>query len=97
MPRIGPFNVAYDHDSDVLYVSIRREAAMRGVEDKFGTVWRYDKDGELLGVTIVDFREVWADRGVALAEEISQGFKVPVGSAMAVIVQTLEQAAIQAH
>jgi hypothetical protein len=81
----------------VLYISTRREGAVRGVEDEFGTLWRYDKDGLLIGVTIADFREVWAERGAALMDDISRGFDVSGEKVKAVIEHSLRDATAELH
>ena len=71
------FIVRYDRGSDVLYISARQEAAAKGVEDRRGIVWRYDKDGNLIGVTIMDFGELWTGKHDELAGELSRRFHVP--------------------
>lgn len=85
------FNVTYDADSDVLYISRRRESATRGVEDQHGIVWRYGRDGNLIGATILDFHEFWAGRGDELAAELSRHFDIPIPQARVVIDHALEQ------
>jgi uncharacterized protein YuzE len=97
MSRIGPFNVTYDHESDVLYVSTRREGAIHGMEDEFGVLWRYDKAGTLIGVTIVDFRDVCAERGADLMRDMSRGFDTPVEAVQAAIEHGLKGAAVELH
>lgn len=79
------FNVSYDRDSDVLYINASREPAMRGVEDKYGIVWRYDRDGELIGVTVIDFGTYWLTRRELLAGEISKRFHIPAKQAKVVL------------
>ncbi len=84
------FNVTYDADSDVLYISTRRVAAARGIEDEYGIVWRYDRHGELIGATVVDFYDHWFNRRPLLAGEISRRFHVPPPQAMVVLEHALE-------
>jgi uncharacterized protein YuzE len=74
MSNLRPFNVVYDRESDVLYISTRREPAARGIEDKNGIVWRYDRQGELIGATVLDFHDHWFNQGPLLAGEISRHF-----------------------
>ena len=70
------FNVIYDSGSDVLYISTRKETAIRGIEDKHGIVWRYAANDELIGVTMIDFRSGWSNRQIELAREISFRFNI---------------------
>jgi len=90
MPRSVSFNVAYDARTDVLYISARMEHMSRGMEDPYGIVWRYGADGELIGATIVDFRELWGDRPEALAREIATRFDIPERQALNVVEHALE-------
>jgi uncharacterized protein YuzE len=62
MPKftnMDSFTVTYDRNSDVLYISTPGAPAHRGIEDNYGMVWRYDRNGELVGVTIIDFCDQW--------------------------------------
>lgn len=48
--------VNYDHDADVLYVNyLPDRPAHKGIEDPAGVVRRYTENGDLIGVTILDF------------------------------------------
>jgi uncharacterized protein YuzE len=85
MSDFKSFNVTYDRGSDVLYISSRREAAARGIESPVGIVWRYDRDGELIGVTIIDYSELWYTRRSELAEQLSKGFEIPIGQVNAIL------------
>lgn len=85
-------DVLYDAESDVLYVSRRREPAARGVEDKNGIVWRYGDDGELVGATVPDFNGHWLHREPLLAKELSRRFRIPAATAKAAVEQALESA-----
>jgi len=49
------FRVSYDESADVLYVTSAHWRSVYGVEDHNGIVWRFDADGTLVGVTIMDF------------------------------------------
>lgn len=79
------FNVTYDKDSDVLYISSRKVPAYRGIEDAHGVVWRYDRGGELIGMTVVDFYDRWYLNRPELARKISEGFHIPERQAEIVI------------
>ena len=89
MARTTSFTVTYDSDGDVLYVSKRKTAAARGVEDQYGFVWRYDRDGELIGVTVTDFRNFWHDQKNVLAHEISTHFAITSKHANVVLDQAM--------
>ncbi len=51
----GP-SVIYDSDVDVLYFSACRVPVSTAIEDPEGIVWRYDRCGNLIGVTVMDYR-----------------------------------------
>jgi len=90
MTDIASFSVAYDRRADVLYIAEAVRPAARGVEDKFGIVWRYDSNGQLIGATIMDFIESWSDNPSALAEKIAERFKIPVAHAGVIVKRALE-------
>lgn len=77
MSNIRALTVLYDGNADVLYVSRNREAATTGKEDKYGVVWRYDREGKLIGATITDFFESWSDDLDLLVERLAKRFDVP--------------------
>ena len=85
MTDLPSFNVAYDKDADVLYITARKAVAYRGIEDAQGIVYRYDRDGELISVIIIDFYDRWYLHRPELARKISQGFQIPEGQAKTVI------------
>jgi uncharacterized protein YuzE len=85
------FNVTYDRDSDVLYISSRREAAARGIEDPIGIVWRYDRDGELIGCTIIDYSKLWYTKRSELSGRLSDGFHIPVGQINAILSHAMDR------
>jgi len=87
------FNVTYDARTDVLYISTKREAAARATEDEYGIVWRYGPDGTLIGATVVDFVELWSDKGEALAAKIADHFGIPEPQALIVVEHALEDRA----
>jgi uncharacterized protein YuzE len=76
MSNPSPFKVDYDAITDVLYISKRRVPAVKGIEDEFGRVWRYDSNGELIGLTVLDFLDMWNEKKSVLANEISEQFSV---------------------
>lgn len=89
MTKVSAFNVIYDGSADVLYLTRRAEAAATGKQDKYGVVWRYDRDGTLIGATIMDFYESWADDLALLAERLSKRFAIPEPQAQVVLSHAL--------
>jgi uncharacterized protein YuzE len=85
MSKILSFNVTYDADADVLYISKQHDVAERGVEDENGIVWRYARGGEVLSATILDFRDFWDARYRELAKELARGFHIPAPQAERVL------------
>lgn len=90
MTDMPSFNVTYDKGSDVLYISARKAPAHRGIEDAQGIVWRYDSDGELIGITVVDFYDRWYSHQPELARKISEGFHIPERQAETVITHAMD-------
>lgn len=76
MSRISSFQVSYDKIADVLYISKRIEPASRGLEDEFGIVWRYGRDGELISATVMDFHDLWSGKKSELADALSGNFHI---------------------
>lgn len=76
MSHISSFNVSYDRRADVLYISKRIEPAARGLEDEYGIVWRYSRDGELISATVMDFHDLWTDKKLELADALSDHFHI---------------------
>jgi uncharacterized protein YuzE len=89
MADMKHFNVTYDSASDVLYISTVKVAAARGVEDEHGILWRYAGNGELIGVTILDYRDLWYGRRRELAREMARKFHVPAGATERVLERVL--------
>ena len=59
--------VSYDRDGDVLYVAYLSEGVTHAV-DKDGVLHRYGSDGQLVGITIVDFSD-WLWRCVGEGQD----------------------------
>ena len=56
--RIGQFELSYDRDADVLYVSIGSPRPAHTHEEDEGLLLRTDaRTGETVGVTILDYEE----------------------------------------
>ena len=72
----GKFEFDYDADGDVLYISLSHGAAVRGVEDDLGIVWRFDAEGGLVGLTVLDAHERWMADDSALRQRIME--RIPI-------------------
>ena len=56
--RVGQFELAYDRDADVLYVSIGSPRPAYTEEDARGLLIRKDPHtGEIVGITVLDYEE----------------------------------------
>jgi uncharacterized protein YuzE len=85
MSNASSFNVLYDRDSDVLYISKRSEAAGKGIESPHGVVWRYNINGELIGVTVIDYHDRWNTKQTELISAIADRFNIPQSAARRVL------------
>lgn len=70
------FKASYDSDADVLYLVVRREAAIKGVEDRLGIVWRYGSEGNVIGATVLDYHCRWHDKPSQLVSHLSERLDV---------------------
>jgi len=77
MAKTSRFNVSYDAEADVLYVTARIDVAARGVEDARGIVWRFDGKGDVISATVMDFMDVWSGQTDDLASEMARHFHLP--------------------
>ena len=60
-PKVS--EVFYDKDADVLYISTQPGKHGIAKESLPGVLWRYEpEDGDIVGVTIIDFSHYWASR-----------------------------------
>ncbi len=83
---MAPFTIRYDAGGDVLYLTTTPGAPASTQEGEPGVLWRYDeRGGALIGVTILDFAEVWRGRERRLAELISARFGVTCDEALAAL------------
>jgi uncharacterized protein YuzE len=90
MTNMDSFRVTYDRNSDVLYISTPGVPASRGIEDNYGMVWRYDRSGELIGVTIIDFYDQWTSHRNQIADEFSKRSGIPERQAEVVFDRVIE-------
>ncbi len=77
MSNLKEFKVSYDQRADVLYITKRNGLSTKGIEDRYGVVWRYNGDGDLISATIIDFIDYWHDKHELLARELSKKFDIP--------------------
>ena len=69
--------VRYDRDSDVLYISTRPGRHGVAEESLPGVLWRYEPgDGEIVGVTILDFSHYWKPRLDDLVRDLEDRLKI---------------------
>lgn len=62
--------VSYDRGSDVLYISARNSSLpYHSVENENGIILRYNQQGGLIGVTILDFFDRWHQRRAELTRD----------------------------
>ena len=65
--------IFYDRESDVLYISTQPGKLGIARESLPGVLWRYGpKDGEIVGVTILDFSHYWTKRLDDLAHDLEE-------------------------
>lgn len=65
---------SYDTRADTFYFTFTREKPQRYVEDDEGLVWRFNPQGEPVGVTVQAYHRLWADRRLILAAKIARPF-----------------------
>lgn len=83
MGKHASFAASYDRFADTLYISTP-EAAERAIEDSFG-IWRYGAGDHLVGVTIMDFHEVWQSDADMILHEVSTRLNLPVSLARSLL------------
>ena len=83
MPKQTRFTASYDRKVDTLYISTQ-EAAERGVAEG-ACIWRYDEAGHLVGVTIMDFHEIWQAGSDTLSKEVAERLELPLQLARALL------------
>lgn len=73
-----PVFAEYDSAADVLYVTVGKIGRPAWTdEDEIGLVWRFSEEDDLpIGVTIIDFREVWALRRKELVRRMAEKLRL---------------------
>lgn len=74
----------YDSGADVLYLSTQQKAATRCNQEETGLFYRYDGD-VLIGITVLNFHNVWMDKIDQLLMEVSTKFQIPKSEVEAVL------------
>jgi hypothetical protein len=95
MTANSPFSISYDQRADVLYIVRAYEPAAKGVESKNGIVWRYGSHGNLIGATVMDFVDLWAQHSDVLAAELSHHFHIAHAIAAGAIKEALESRGVK--
>ena len=91
MSDVASLHISYDRRADVLYIADGNEAA-RGVQDKHGIIWRYNKNDAAVGATIMDFREEWEKIPDVLSSLISNRIGLPARYARELVDKGLQLA-----
>ncbi len=71
------FRVTYDAASDVLYLHVRAGIPAISSEGEPGVFWRYSGDGDIVGVTVIDFETYWGPRIDQLIDDVAQRLRLP--------------------
>lgn len=79
-------SIDYDRDSDVLYIATRPGREARLKETLPGVLWRYDRDdGNIVGVTIMDYSHYWVPRITDLSRDIGEHLHISRGKARRIL------------
>ncbi|WP_313586310.1 DUF2283 domain-containing protein [Aquidulcibacter sp.] len=75
---MSDFDVAYDQNADVLYVSTKLTGPSYTSEGKNGIVWSHQiADGRLVSMTVMDFNALWQNRLAYLTEQLTEQLHSP--------------------
>ncbi len=75
---MSDFDVAYDKNADVLYVSTKLTGPSYTSEDENGIVWSHQiSDGRLVSMTVLDFNAQWQNRLAQLTEQLNEQLHAP--------------------
>ena len=78
--------VRYDSDSDVLYISTQPGKHGISKESLPGVLWRYEtEDGEIVGVTILDFSHYWKPRLDDLVRDLENHLQISARKAKSLL------------
>lgn len=80
---MSDFDVAYDQNADVLYISTKLTGPSYTSAGENGIVWSHQiADGRLVSMTVLDFNAHWQNRLALLTEQLTEQLHAPsaVGS-----------------
>ena len=75
---MSDFDVAYDKNADVLYISTKLTGPSYISEGESGIVWSHQiADGRLVSMTVLDFNAQWQNRLAQLTEQLNEQLHAP--------------------
>jgi hypothetical protein len=75
---MSDFDVAYDKNADVLYISTKLTGPSYRSEGENGIVWSHQiADGRLVSMTVMDFNAQWQNRLALLTEQLNEQLHAP--------------------
>lgn len=75
---MSDFDVAYDKNADVLYISTKLTGPSYRSEGENGIVWSHQiADGRLVSMTVMDFNSQWQNRLAHLTEQLNEQLHSP--------------------
>jgi hypothetical protein len=75
---MSDFDVAYDKNADVLYISTKLTGPSYRSEGENGIVWSHQiADGRLVSMTVIDFNAQWQNRLALLTEQLNEQLHSP--------------------
>lgn len=79
MGRNKPW-ITREPNFDVLYLTVQSKLAVKGLEDCFGILWRFDEDNRLIGLRMPNFIARWPERQPVLLDLLTR--KMGKGAAL---------------
>lgn len=76
--NISNFEISYDRFVGVLYIKLIYSIPITGIELTRNVIWRYSKDNDLVGLTILDFVEVGSEDLYFLIEQFCERFDLNI-------------------
>ncbi|WP_085338753.1 DUF2283 domain-containing protein [Aquidulcibacter paucihalophilus] len=75
---MSDFDVAYDKNADVLYISTKLTGPSYTSEGEDGIVWSHQvADGRLVSMTVLNFNARWQSRLAQLTEQLTEQLYAP--------------------
>lgn len=76
--KMSDFDVAYDKNADVLYISTKLTGPSYTSAGENGIVWSHQiADGRLVSMTVLDFNTHWQNRLAYLTEQLTEQLHAP--------------------